>query len=173
LRGADLHASLHRSNPRPCTKVVQYGDLRQSSKTGRAPEARSESTKGSPEGAAGVMSFTCVLLVSLTFILAALHRVARLDGPMAAGHWAASASAVLHLPLRCPLATLVFVESCVGRHGSAGVPGVAGAGAWWAPIVGGCTGAPRPSCGHHPAGHVGELCAVRHQPHQGDESGVG
>jgi hypothetical protein len=45
LRGAGLYTSLHRPNPKPCAKVVQHGDLRQSSKASRAPEARAKSTK--------------------------------------------------------------------------------------------------------------------------------
>jgi Putative stress-induced transcription regulator len=43
MRGADLHASLHRSHPRRCAPVVQHGSLRQSRETGRLPQACSAS----------------------------------------------------------------------------------------------------------------------------------
>ncbi len=45
LRRAALHASVRRSNPRPCAKMVQHNDLRKSSKAVRAPMACSASTK--------------------------------------------------------------------------------------------------------------------------------
>src|SRR5262249_13054380 len=50
MRGADLHASLHRSHPRRCAPVVQHGGLGQSREAGRLARPRPPSREiGAPK----------------------------------------------------------------------------------------------------------------------------